>query len=88
MVAPKAETIFTLRNRVVGILLYCPECPPILGTPLRTETPKDYPGEVEVPEIVGKAGPLGFVARCDVCGFRVQMTGNRLPTVAMMKEGP
>lgn len=84
MVAPRAETIFTHRHSVAVILLYCPECPPFLGSPLRVETAEDYPKpRFPVPDLVGNAGPLGFIARCDQCGFRVEMHGNRLPTVAM-----
>lgn len=86
MVAPKAETIFTNRHIVVGVMLYCPECPTIFGTPLRVEVPDDYPDSYPVPNLVGNAGPLGFIARCDKCGFRVEMHGNRLPTVAMMNQ--
>lgn len=83
MVAPKAETIFTFGQRkVVGIVLLCPVCD--IASPLRCETPKDYPVG-EVPDLVGNAGPLGFVARCDVCGFRVEMHGDRLPPVRMMQ---
>lgn len=85
MVAPRAETIFTSRRTVVGIMLFCPECPPVLGSPLRVETPADYPNTYPLPELVGKAGPLGFIARCDQCGFRVEMHGDRLPTVKMMQ---
>lgn len=85
MVAPKAETIFTMHHRTVGIVLFCPECPPILGTPLRVETMADYEFRpFPAPNLVTNAGPLGFIARCDDCGFRVEMHGDRLPTVAMM----
>lgn len=85
MVAPRAETIFTMHtHRAVGIILFCPECPLILGTPLRVETSADYANGYPLPELVAKAGPLGFIARCDVCGFRVELHGDRLPTVAMM----
>jgi hypothetical protein len=79
MVAPRAETIFTNRHNVVGIALFCPEC----NSSLRCETGKDHP-HGQAPDLVGNAGPLGFIARCDACGFRVKMRGDRLPTVAMM----
>ncbi len=81
MVAPKAETFFTNRHRVVGIVLSCPEC----DFPLRCETGNDYPFG-KAPDLVGNAGPLGFLARCDCCGFRVKMHGDRLPTVAMINR--
>lgn len=85
MVAPKAETIFTMRHRTVGIVLFCPECPPVLGTPLRVETIADYEFRpFPAPNLVTNAGPLGFIARCDDCGFRVEMHGDRLPTIGMM----
>lgn len=83
MVAPKARTQ-RLFDRLVGIALYCPECPTILASMLRVETVADY--TTEVPELVANAGPLGFIARCDACGFRVEMHGDRLPTVAMLKD--
>lgn len=88
MVAPKAETIFTMHtHRPVGIVLFCPECPSILGRPLRVETVADYEYRpFPAPNLVTNPGPLGFVARCDDCGFRVEMHGDRLPTVAMMQE--
>lgn len=85
MVAPKAETLYSMRHRIAGILLYCPECVSVLGSLLRVETPNDYPFG-ECPDLVGNAGPLGFIARCDHCGFRVEMHGDRLPTVAMLNE--
>lgn len=82
MVAPKAHTIFTDRYpRVVGIVLTCPEC--AYHRPLRCETPTDYPIG-EAPELVSNAGPLGFILRCDACGFRVEMHGDRLPPVRML----
>jgi len=88
MVAPRAETIFRdygRRRAPVGILFACPECSPIIAMPLRCETVEDFrPGEA--PELVSNAGPLGFTARCDRCGFRVEMHGDRLPTVAMLKQ--
>lgn len=84
MVAPKAESIFNRLGVVTGMLLHCPECPLLLGRPLRVETPADYLGMMPIPDLVTNAGPLGFIARCDACGFRVEMHGDRLPTVAMM----
>ncbi len=83
MVAPQAETIFGRDQRVVGIILACPECP-TPWVPLRVETARDH--TYPVPELAGEPGPLGFILRCDVCGFRVEMKGNRLPTVAMLRE--
>lgn len=77
--------MFTNRHRVIGILLTCPECPLIAARPLRCETPADY-RDFEAPPLVGNPGPMGFIARCDYCGFRVEMHGDRLPTVAMLKE--
>lgn len=89
MVAPKAESIFTMRGEAVGIVLYCPECEPTTGIrwtrPLRVETMADYEFKpFPTPNLVTNPGPLGFIARCDVCGFRVEMHGDRLPTVEMM----
>ncbi len=82
MVAPKAETIFSARyRRAVGICLACPECR--YGPALRCETPDDYPIG-EAPDLVKNAGPLGFIVRCDRCGFRVEMHGDRLPPVRML----
>lgn len=89
MVAPKAETIYTFGRRrdVVGIILFCPECPNItMAAPLRIETGDDHPAG-HAPELVSQAGPLGFIARCDRCGFRVAMRGDRLPTVEMLEGG-
>ena len=86
VVAPRAESIFTLgpNRRVVGIVLFCPECPNLtVEAPLRVETGDDYPPG-QAPELVAQAGPLGFIARCDRCGFRVEMHGDRLPPVAML----
>lgn len=88
MVAPRAETIFAgIRGggrRIAGITLACPTCT-VGWRPLRVETAADYPPG-KAPELAGNAGPLGFIARCDACGFRVELHGDRLPTVAMMKE--
>jgi hypothetical protein len=89
MVAPRAETIFDWnRHVVVGVVLRCPECSGVLANPLRVETIADYVGVggIAVPELVRNAGALGFILRCDVCGFRVEMHGDRLPTVAMLKD--
>lgn len=88
MVAPKAETVFTVNRNVVGIVLTCPDCEAVttmlMNAPLRVETPADWaPGEC--PDEVGQAGPLGFVARCDACGFRVHLRGDRLPTTTMIE---
>lgn len=85
MVAPKARTIWTTEDpRPRGITLFCPEC---RWGILRCETPDDHaPGAC--PEEVANAGPLGFVARCDLCGFRVLLRGDRLPTVAMTQADP
>lgn len=82
MVAPKAETIFTNRQNVVGIALTCPECDWLA---LRCEIVSDYP-PLQCPDLVGNAGPLGFIARCDNCGFRVEMKGTRLAPVAMLRQ--
>lgn len=86
MVAPKAETIFTMgrERRPVGILLSCPDCSGPFKMPLRCEVATDYPIG-KCPDLVGNAGPLGFILRCDSCGFRVELHGDRLPTVAMLK---
>ena len=81
MTAPKAESIFTSRRRLIGIRLDCPDC----STSLRVESPLDYPAG-ECPEIVGHAGGLGFVVRCDSCGCRIEMKGNRLPRADMLRE--
>lgn len=83
MVAPRAETMWTFgpNRKVVGIVLSCPEC----EWPLRCETGNDHP-HGKAPDLIANAGPLGFIARCDACGFRVQLRGDRLPTVAMMDQ--
>ena len=83
MTAPRAESIFTNRRRLIGIRLDCPDC----AAALRVESPLDYPAG-ECPAIVGHAGGLGFVVRCDGCGCRIEMKGSRLPRVSMLtKEG-
>jgi hypothetical protein len=32
-------------------------------------------------------GELGFILRCKVCGHRIDMVGDRLPSVTMLEEG-
>ncbi|MHB1846810.1 MAG: hypothetical protein ACYCWW_18465, partial [Deltaproteobacteria bacterium] len=80
MTAPRAKSIFTNRRRLVGVRLDCPDC----SAPLRVETALDHPAG-ECPEIVGHAGGLGFVVRCDGCGCRIEMKGSRLPRAAMLE---
>lgn len=82
MVAPRVRDVLRGRPRVVGIALECPTC----SWFLRTETTADWPLG-PVPNLVANPGPLGFVMRCDKCGFRVEMHGDRLPTVAMLAWG-
>lgn len=86
MVAPKARSIFDRAREHVGVQLVCPECPNLtLERWLRVETVGDWP-QGKAPDIVNNSGPLGFVLRCDSCGFRVHMKGDRLPTVDMMEQ--
>lgn len=86
VVAPRAESIFTTRHMVVGIALQCPECPERAPSLLRVEVPKDRPETNGLmPDLDLQDHRLGFIARCDRCGFRVHMKGDRLPTVAMLK---
>jgi hypothetical protein len=80
VVAPKARSIFTNREHLVGLQLDCPDC----STALRVETASDHRAG-QCPDIVGNAGPLGFVVRCDACGCRIEMKENRLPRVDMMR---
>lgn len=83
MTAPRASNIFTNRRRLVGLQLDCSDC----LAALRVETASDYPGG-ECPEIVGHAGGLGFVVRCDGCGCRIEMKGSRLARTDMLtREG-
>ena len=81
MTAPRAANIFTNRRRLVGLQLDCPDC----SAALRVESPADYPAG-KCPEIIGHAGGLDFVVRCDGCGCRIEMTGNRLPRVSMLEK--
>lgn len=81
MSAPKAKSIFTTKRRVIGVQLDCLEC----SQSLRVETAADYPAG-KCPDIVGHAGGLGFVVRCDGCGCRIEMKGNRLPSVGMIRK--
>ena len=83
MVAPKARDILN-RGRPLGVAFGCPECNGWYV--LRLETARDYPAG-ECPALAGQPGPLGFILRCDGCGFRVEMKGNRLATVAMIRQG-
>lgn len=82
MAAPRVENIITLQGIPIGIVLLCPEAhnPP---RALRCESPADY----KYPSPIGNPSPFGFIARCDVCGFRVEMSGDRLPTVRMLEDG-
>lgn len=85
MVAPRVRDIWDWdygSQRTVGIQFSCPECD-LWFRSLRMETAKDWTGRM-VPDLAAHPGPLGFILRCDGCGFRVEMHGNRLPTVGMM----
>lgn len=76
---PKVESIFTNRHQLVGLRFMCPEC----DSGLRVESALDWPPG-GCPENVGQVGGLTFVLRCDACGCRVEMKGNRLPPVGML----
>lgn len=85
MTAPRANNLFTsggsARGVLIGLQLDCPDCPSLL----RFETASDYPAG-KCPEIVGHAGGLGFVVRCDGCGCRIEMKGSRLARVDMLEN--
>jgi hypothetical protein len=85
--APTTKTIFTMSGRSVGVQLLCPNCEAERPTPkfiaLRCELPMDFK-RGEVPDLAYRPGPMGFLLRCDRCGFRVEMHGDRLPTAWML----
>lgn len=84
MSAPTTRTLFTMSKRVVGVQMLCPDCEADQKyIALRCETALDYlPGYA--PELAGHPSPLGFIARCDRCGYRVEIIGNRLPSALML----
>lgn len=55
---------------------------------MRVEDADDFGGPLAfpLPDHVGKAGPLGFVIRCDNCGCRIEIKRNRMATVKMLEE--
>jgi hypothetical protein len=71
--------VCTSRHSLGGLRFSCPEC----DQGLRVESPLDWPLG-DCPKSVGQVGGFTFVLRCDACGCRVEMKGNRLPTVQML----
>ena len=64
--------------------MLCPDCEADKQyVALRCETPSGHPLGL-VPDLVCHPSPLGFLLRCERCGYRVQMTGSRVATAAML----
>lgn len=85
MSAPTTKTLFHTSGRIVGVQLLCPDCEIARKrVALRCELPNDYPDPESRPDLVYRPGPLGFLLRCDRCGFRLEMHGDRLPNAAML----
>lgn len=81
---PTTKTLFTTNKRVVGIQMLCPDREVDKKyIALRCETARDYSVR-SAPELAGHPSPLGFLLRCDRCGYRVEMTGSRLSSAAML----
>lgn len=84
MSAPTTKTLRTTSGRTVGVQLLCPDCESICKyIALRCESAMDYP-QGAAPELACRPGPLGFLLRCDRCGFRLEMHGDRIPSAALM----
>jgi len=84
MSTPTTKTLFTTNKRVVGVQMLCQDCEADKKyIALRCETARDYPAG-SAPELAGHPSPLGFLLRCDRCGYRVEITGTRLPSAAML----
>lgn len=84
MSAPTTRTLFTTTKRVVGVQMLCPDCEADQKyIAMHCETARDYPPG-SAPELVVSPSPLGFLLRCDRCGYRLKITGSRLPSAAML----